>query len=170
LKLTAIAQTETTLTQLETNLPVGRVVIHTSPDEKSFDRRAASTPLRNGDVIVVPKKPNYVVVQGQIFNPTAVGFVAGRSANWYLGQAGGFTQLADKKAAFVIRADGSVLAAKNNNGKMWSGNPMDSVLMPGDMIVVPERAPNIGSRNWLPLIQTAQVATSVVLAIAYIHP
>jgi protein involved in polysaccharide export with SLBB domain len=170
LKLTAIAQTETTLTQLQTNLPVGRVVIHTSPDEKSFDRRAEATPLRNGDVIVVPKKPNYVVVQGQIFNPTAVGFVAGRSANWYLGQAGGFTQLADKKAAFVIRADGSVLAAKNNNSKMWSGNPMDSVLMPGDMIVVPERAPNIGSRNWLPLIQSAQVATSVVLAIAYIHP
>jgi protein involved in polysaccharide export with SLBB domain len=170
LKLTAIAQTETTLTQLQMNLPVGRVVIHTSPDEKSFDRRAEATPLRNGDVIVVPKKPNYVVVQGQIFNPTAVGFVAGRSANWYLGQAGGFTQLADKKAAFVIRADGSVLAAKNNNSKMWSGNPMDSVLMPGDMIVVPERAPNIGSRNWLPLIQSAQVATSVVLAIAYIHP
>lgn len=170
LKLTAIAQTETTLTQLQTNLPVGRVVIHTSPDAKSFDRRAESTPLRNGDVIIVPKKPNYVVVQGQIFNPTAVGFVTGRSANWYLGQAGGFTQLADKKAAFVIRADGSVLAAKNNNSKMWSGNPMDSVLMPGDMIVVPERAPNIGSRNWLPLIQSAQVATSVVLAIAYIHP
>jgi len=170
LKLTAIAQTETTLTQLQTNLPVGRVVIHTSPDEKSFDRRAAGTPLRNGDVIIVPKKPNYVVVQGQIFNPTAVGFVAGRSANWYLGQAGGFTQLADKKAAFVIRADGSVLSAKNNNSSMWSGNPMDSVLMPGDMIVVPERAPNIGSRNWIPLIQSAQVATSVVLAIAYIHP
>jgi protein involved in polysaccharide export with SLBB domain len=170
LKLTAIAQTETTLTQLQTNLPVGRVVIHTAPDAKSFDRRAESTPLRNGDVIIVPKKPNYVVVQGQLFNPTAVGFVAGRSANWYLGQAGGYTQLADKKAAFVIRADGSVLAAKNNNSKMWSGNPMDSVLMPGDMIVVPERAPNIGSRNWTPLIQSAQVATSVVLAIAYIHP
>ena len=170
LKLTAIAQTETTLTQLQTNLPVGRVVIHASPDEKSFDRSAELTPLRNGDVIIVPKKPNYVVVQGQIFNPTAVGFVAGRSANWYLGQAGGFTQLADKKAAFVIRADGSVLAAKNNNSSLWSGNPMDSVLMPGDMIVVPEKAPNIGSRNWIPLIQSAQVATSVVLAIAYIKP
>lgn len=170
LKLTAIAQTETTLTQLETNLPVGRVVLHAMPDEKSFERRATSTPLRNGDVIVVPKKPNYVVVQGQVFNATAVGFVAGRSANWYLGQAGGFTQLADKKAAFVIRADGSVLAAKNNNSSLWSGNSMDSVLMPGDMIVVPERAPNIGGRNWIPLIQTAQVATSVAIAVAYLKP
>jgi protein involved in polysaccharide export with SLBB domain len=170
LKLTAIAQTETTLTQLQTNLPVGRVVIHASPDEKLFQRSAQATPLRNGDVIVVPKKPNYIVVQGQVFNPTAVGFVAGRSANWYLGQAGGLTQLADKKAAFVIRADGSVLAAKNNSSSVWSGNPLDSALMPGDLIVVPERAARIGSRNWIPLIQSAQVATSVAIAVAYLKP
>jgi polysaccharide export outer membrane protein len=170
LKLTAIAQTETTLTQLQTNLPVGRVVIHASPDEKLFQRSAQATPLRNGDVIVVPKKPNYIVVQGQVFNPTAVGFVAGRSANWYLGQAGGLTQLADKKAAFVIRADGSVLAAKNNSSSVWSGNPLDSVLMPGDLIVVPEKAARIGTRNWIPLIQSAQVATSVAIAVAYLKP
>jgi protein involved in polysaccharide export with SLBB domain len=169
LKLTAIAQTDTTLTQLETHLPVGRVVLSGTLDEKSFDRSAAETPLRNGDVILVPKKPNYVVVQGQVFNSTAVGYVSGRSANWYLGQAGGFTELADKKAIFVIRADGSVLAAKNNR-TMWSGDPMDAVLMPGDVIVVPEKAPNIGNRNWTPLMQSAQVATSIALAVAYLRP
>ncbi len=79
------------------------------------------------------------------------------------------TQLADKDAVFVIRADGSVLAAKNNN-TMWSGDPMDAVLLPGDSIVVPERAPRIGTRNWAPLIQAAQVATSVVLAVGYLRP
>jgi protein involved in polysaccharide export with SLBB domain len=169
LKLTAIAQTDTALTQLETYLPVGRVVIPGALDEKSFDRTSGETPLRNGDVILVPKKPNYVVVQGQVFNGTAVGYVQGRSANWYLGQAGGFTELADKKAVFVIRADGSVLAAKNNH-PMWAGDPMDAVLMPGDVIVVPEKAPKIGNRNWVPLMQTAQVATSVALAVAYLRP
>ena len=169
LKLTAIAQTDTALTQLETYLPVGRVVIPGALDEKSFDRTSGETPLRNGDVILVPEKPNYVVVQGQVFNGTAVGYVQGRSANWYLGQAGGFTELADKKAVFVIRADGSVLAAKNNH-PMWAGDPMDAVLMPGDVIVVPEKAPKIGNRNWVPLMQTAQVATSVALAVAYLRP
>ncbi|HTQ96278.1 MAG TPA: SLBB domain-containing protein [Candidatus Acidoferrum sp.] len=168
-KLTAIAQTETALTQLETHLPVGRVVLNGTLDEKSFDRTAGQTPLRNGDVILVPKKPNYVMVQGQVFNGTAVGYVPGRSGNWYLGQAGGYTQLADKKAAFVIRADGSVLAAKNNR-TVWSGDPLDAVLMPGDVIVVPEKAPKIGNRNWMPLLQTAQVATSVALAVAYLKP
>ena len=169
LKLTAVAQSETALTQLETHLPAGRVVLQGTLDEKSFEQSAAQTPLRNGDVILVPKKPNYVVVQGQVFNGTAVGYVPGRSANWYLGQAGGFTELADKKATFVIRADGSVLAAKNNRG-MWDGNPMDAVLMPGDVIVVPEKAPKVAARNFTPLMQTAQVATSIALAVAYLKP
>jgi protein involved in polysaccharide export with SLBB domain len=168
-KLTAIAQTETTLTQLETRLPVGRVVVHGSLDEKSFEHTAQETPLRSGDVITVPKKPSYVAVEGQVFNTTAVGFVPGRSAKWYLSQAGGLTQLADKKAVFVIRADGSVLAAKNNHS-LWSGDPMDAVLMPGDLIVVPERAPKVGSRNLTPLMQSAQAATSVALAVAYLKP
>ena len=47
---------------------------------------------------------------------------------------------------------------------------LSTALLPGDAIVVPERAPKIGSRNWTPLIQTAQVATSVVLAVAYFKP
>ncbi len=168
-KLTAIAQTETTLTQLETNLPVGRVVIQASPNLKSFEEGAANTPLRTGDVVTIPKKANYVLVNGQVFNATAVGYVSGRSANWYLSQAGGLTQLADKKAVFVVRANGSVLAAKNNSG-LWSGDPLNSVLMPGDSVVVPEKAPRIGSRNWTTLIQSAQVATSVAIAVAYLKP
>jgi protein involved in polysaccharide export with SLBB domain len=169
LKLTAIAQTETTLTQLETHLPVGRVVLNGTLDEKSFDRYAGQTPLRNGDIILVPKKPNYIVIQGQVYNSTAVGYVPGRSANWYLGQAGGLTPLADKKAVFVIRADGSVIGSKNNHS-LWSGDPLSAELMPGDMVVVPEKPPKIASRNWTPLIQAAQVATSIGLAIAYLHP
>ncbi len=168
-KLTAIAQTETTLTQLQTNLPIGRVVVHASPDPKSFQKAAGDTPLRNGDTILVPKKANYVVVTGQVFSAAAIGFVPGRSAKWYLGQAGGLTQLADKSAVFVIHANGSILAAKNNSS-MWSGDPLTAVLLPGDSIVVPEKAPKIGTRNWLPLLQAAQVATSVALAVAYFKP
>jgi protein involved in polysaccharide export with SLBB domain len=168
-KLAAIAQTETTLTQLQTTLPVGRVVIQSSPDLKAFEKSAANTPLRKGDVVVVPKKANYVLVNGQVFNATAIGYVPDRSAKWYLGQAGGLTQLADKNAVFVIRANGSVLTAKNNS-TMWSGDPMSAMLLPGDSIVVPEKPPKIAVRNWAPLIQAAQVASSIALAVVYTHP
>jgi polysaccharide export outer membrane protein len=171
-KLTAVAQTETTLQQLEAAPPTGRVVVHIPSNLKtldSFAKTPADITLQDGDELIVPKKTNYVVVGGQVYNPTAVSYLPGKSAKWYLSQAGGITQMADKSAAFVIRADGSVLAAKNNSN-FWSGDPLNAVLKPGDSIVVPEKAPKIAPRNWAPILQAAQVASSVALTVAYIHP
>jgi hypothetical protein len=78
--------------------------------------------------------------------------------------------MADKKAVFVIRADGSVISAKNNSSGWWSGDPLSASLRPGDTVVVPEKAPKIGGVNWTAVMQTAQVLSSVALAVAYIHP
>jgi protein involved in polysaccharide export with SLBB domain len=168
-KLTAISQTQTTLDQLEAAPPPGRVVVHIRPDVSYWRNTAADIPVRDGDVLVIPKSANYVTVTGQVFNPTAVATLPGRSAKWYLSQAGGVTAIADKKAVFVIRADGSVIAAKNNNGGLWGSDPMSATLRAGDTIVVPEKAPKIGGRNWAPIMQSAQLAASVALAVAYIH-
>jgi protein involved in polysaccharide export with SLBB domain len=168
-KLSAIAQADTALHQLEATPPVGRVVIHIPADPKKLARTPADTTMRDGDVLIIPKRANYVVVSGQVFNPTAVSYLPGRSAKWYLSQSGGFTQIADKSGVFVVRADGSVLSAKNNS-LFWLGDPMNAVLKPGDSIVVPEKAPKVAPRNWTTLLQAAQVASSVALTVAYIHP
>jgi protein involved in polysaccharide export with SLBB domain len=168
-KLTAIAQTETALTQLESTAPVGRVVVRVQPDISRWRDTAADVPLRDGDVLLIPKRENYVMVSGQVFNQTAISYRPGRSARWYLSQAGGLTQIADKDGVFVVRADGSVIAAKNNSG-WWAGNPLSTALKPGDSIVVPEKTPRIGTRNWTTALQAAQIATSVALTIAYIKP
>ena len=168
-KLTAIAQTDTTLQQLETLAPAGRVVIHIPSDLNRLAKTPADIPLSDGDVLIIPKKTNYVLVGGQVFNPTAVSYMPGKSAKWYLSQSGGVTQIADRSAVFVIRADGSVLAAKNNSG-VWHGDPLNAVLKPGDSIIVPEKAPKLAPRNWATILQAAQVASSAALTIAYIHP
>jgi protein involved in polysaccharide export with SLBB domain len=123
--------------------------------------------LREGDVLVIPKKTGYILVNGQVFNPAAIAYHADRSANWYLSQAGGLTQLADKKATFVVRADGSVISAKNNSG-WFSGDPLNSVLRPGDTVVVPERALNVGGKNWTAILQFAQIASSAAITGAYL--
>jgi protein involved in polysaccharide export with SLBB domain len=169
-KLTAIAQTETTLAQLEATAPIGRVVVHIPPDLSHWKNSAADVALRDGDVLLIPKKANYVMVSGQVYNQTAISYRPGRSAQWYLSQAGGLTQIGDKDAVFVVRADGSVIAAKNNSAGWWSGNPLSAALKPGDSIVVPEKTPKIGSRNWATTLQAAQVATSVALTVAYFKP
>jgi len=171
-KMQAIAQSDTALKQLEATAPIGRVVIHIPADLKdpvSFANTPADVSLRNGDQLIIPKRSNYILVGGQVYNPTAVGYLPGKSAKWYLSQAGGLTQVADKNAAFVIRADGSVLSAKNSSG-FWSGDPMNTVLRAGDSIVVPEKAPKLASRNYATLFQAAQVASSVALTVAYFHP
>jgi protein involved in polysaccharide export with SLBB domain len=168
-KLTAISQAETALQQLEATAPIGRVVVHIPADTKKYAKSSSDVALRDGDELFIPKKMSYVMVEGQVFNATAINYVPGRSAKWYLSQAGGVTQIADKKAVFVLRADGSVLAAKNNSG-MWSGDPLTAVLKPGDSIVVPEMAPKIASRNWPILLQSAQVASSIALTVAYFRP
>ncbi len=171
-KLTAIAETDTTLQQLETTGPLGRVVVHLPPDDEhfaTFAKSPADVQLRNGDELIIPKKNNYVMVSGQVLNPTAVSFLPGKSARWYLSQAGGLTQIAAKKGVFVVRADGSVISARNNSA-LWSGDPLSAVLKPGDSIIVPENAPRIGTRNWASVLQAAQVASSLALTVAYIHP
>jgi len=169
-KLTAIAKTETALQQLEETAPIGRVVIHIPADTRklaTLARTPADIQLRDGDELIIPKKANYILVRGQVFNPTAVAQIPGKNARWYLSQAGGLTQIADKSAVFVIRADGSVVS---KNASVWSGDPMGVVLRAGDSIVVPEKAPKVAPRNWGTLLQAAQVATSVAIAVSYLHP
>ena len=144
-------------------------MVHIQPDVQQWRNTSADIALRDGDVLVIPKKANYVMVSGQVFNPTAISYRPGRSAKWYLNQAGGLTQMADKKAVFVVRADGSVISSQNNSG-WWSGDPLNAELRPGDSIVVPEKAPKIGTRNWATALQAAQLATSVALTIAYFKP
>jgi protein involved in polysaccharide export with SLBB domain len=150
-------QWESTLINLEQNRPVGRVTIQISSDIRRWQNTAADIELRGGDILTVPKRPSYVLVAGQVYNPTAVSYRPGRSAKWYLSQSGGPTSLANKKAIFVVRADGSVAGGSSG---WWKGSSFDEVLMPGDMIVVPERAIG-GGPNWPVILQAAQLATSI---------
>jgi polysaccharide export outer membrane protein len=156
-KETALAQYETTLTQLNANPPEGRVDIRISDRVDRWRNTSADVEVRAGDTLTIPKRPSFVMVTGQVFNATAVSYRPGRSAKWYLSQSGGPTTLANKKAIFVIRADGSVIGGK---GSLLGGDPLDAALRPGDTVVVPEKAIG-GGPNWQNLFTSAQIASSI---------
>jgi protein involved in polysaccharide export with SLBB domain len=157
-KENALRQYQNALTQLGTNTPIGRVTMRISPDMNRWKNTAADVEVRAGDTLVIPKRPSFVMVTGQVFNPTAVSYRPGKSAKWYLSQSGGPTAVANKKAIFVIRADGSVIGAKEG---LWSGPSLSAVLQPGDTVVVPEKAIG-GGVQWQTLFLATQVASSVV--------
>jgi polysaccharide biosynthesis/export protein len=157
----ALAQYQTTLEQLSANPPVGRVAIQISGPIDHWRNSSADVEVRAGDTVTIPKKPSYVMVTGQVLNPTAVTYRPGQSAKWYLSQSGGPTQVADKKGVFVIRADGSVVGSSES---LWTGRSLGVVLRPGDTVVVPEKA-YAGPRNWINLFTGAQVAAAVTTAV-----
>jgi len=138
----------------------GRLVIRISPDISKWENTAADIEMRAGDVLQIPKRPTFVMVGGQVFNSTAISYVQGKPADWYLRQAGGPTQMANKKGIFILRMDGSVAGRGDSFGGMWKGNVLSTHLRPGDSIVVPEKISG-GSMFWKNLMAGAQLASSM---------
>lgn len=155
----AYQQWQVALDNLTAYPPTGRLTIRISKDIHHWANTASDIEVREGDVLIIPKRPAQVMVTGQVYNSTAVGYRPNKTAKWYLSQAGGPTKLADKGAAFVIRADGSVISP-NSGGSMWVGHPMGSVLQAGDMVVVPEKAIG-GGVDWSVILQGATLASSI---------
>lgn len=117
--------------------PNGRLLIHISPDIEKWENTIIDIEVRPADALIIPKKPNFVLVAGQVYSPTAISFSPGRHASWYLRQAGGPTGFASKKDIFVVRANGAVVG--RSSGQWWTGNALNTVLLPGDTVYVPEK-------------------------------
>ena len=160
----ALQQWHATLDQLENTPPAGRLVIHISKNVRKWAGTPADVEVRAGDTLLIPKTPTYVMVNGQVYNPTAISYRPGKSAGWYLRQAGGPTNMANRKAVFVVRADGSV-AGGIGGGEWFSGNVLSTELRPGDMVFVPEKALG-GSPAWKNTIQAAQLMSSIAIAVS----
>ena len=96
-KKSAMQQWQDTLEQLSANPPLGRVTIRISSQDRSLEKHPGRHRSPGGRYLIVPKRPSYVMVTGQVFNPTAVSFRPGKSAKWYLSQSGGPTQSATRK-------------------------------------------------------------------------
>jgi protein involved in polysaccharide export with SLBB domain len=160
-KEAALNQWHAALEKLQSVPPSGRLAIRIGNDIRRWANTSADIPVRAGDVIYIPKKPNFVMVDGSVYNPTAVAYRPGKGAGWYLQQAGGPTNMANKKAIFVIRADGFVAGG---SGGMLSGGVLHTALEPGDLVMVPEKAYS-GTTKWKATLESAQLAYAVGIAV-----
>lgn len=169
---TALLQTmseekEHVLTALRAQPASGRLVIKISPEIDRWQNTAADIELRAGDVLTIPRRPSFVLISGQVHNPAAITWTPGRNAGWYLQQAGGPTDLADRKEIYVIRANGSV-AGQGSGAGWWKGTALSVVPRPGDTLVVPEKIIT-GSSAWKNALTTAQFVSSMAIAAAAVH-
>jgi protein involved in polysaccharide export with SLBB domain len=153
------------ITSLRSHPASGRLVVNISPDIGKWENTSADIEMRAGDTLVIPKRPNFVMVSGQVYNSTAISYVPGRDVGWYLRKAGGSTPYGNKKYMYVFRADGSVVVPREAEG-IWMGrNFMSLRMQPGDTIFVPEKIIG-GSPVWQNILGMAQIMSAATLPLA----
>ncbi len=108
---------------------LGRIAGDFSP----FSNSSEETILFDGDKVVIPKVSNVITVLGAVLNPIAFEFEEDLSIQSAISKAGGFQQYADKKRAYIIKADGLV---KRSSRNIFVGN---TDLQPGDTVVIPRK-------------------------------
>jgi len=136
------------------------MVIHISADIDSWSNTPADIELRRGDVLTIPKTPGFVLVTGQVYNATALTYIPGKSASWYLSRAGGSNASANRKEIFVIRANGTVVGRRS--GRFLDGDVLSTKLDPGDVVVVPQKIMG-GTLFWRNLLTAGQLVASTAL-------
>jgi protein involved in polysaccharide export with SLBB domain len=106
----------------------GRIVLNINSNNLAEIPPEYNLEIKDGDQIIIPYKPQHVVVMGEVSNQSAIAFLPGQTPEYYIDQVGGFTKDARKKSAYLIRASGRTEAIKSFN--TLAVNPGDSIIIP----------------------------------------
>ncbi len=89
-------QRQEVLAALRTQPVPGRVLIKISADIGQWQNTPADIVLRARDRLVIPKRPDFVLVSGQVYNPMGITYRPRKDAGWYLAQVRGAMRYGDK--------------------------------------------------------------------------
>jgi protein involved in polysaccharide export with SLBB domain len=149
------------LEKMRNSRPTGRMVVDLnkallSPgSDRDFE-------LQPGDRLVVDKRPDYVNVLGEVYNPTALLVEQGRRVDYYLDLVGGATETAEKDQIYLVKANGTVIS-KSQEGfwglanwdaanHRWSlGSFENTKVDAGDTIIVPKK---VEKYPWLRVVKS----------------
>jgi polysaccharide biosynthesis/export protein len=134
------AQQEAVIAQLHRAKASGRVALPVRPKDRSLTDMPDMA-MEDSDRLTIPHMPSTVSVVGNVYNAGSFIFDPHNTAGTYLELAGKGKPSSDMKHAFVLRANGVVVAANNVNG-FFSGAKFERLRMyPGDQIIVPYKIP-----------------------------
>lgn len=140
------------LLRKRTERNLGRIALELPETLEELERSKANILLEDGDEILVPSRPGYILVLGDVYNPVALPYQRGMAVKDYLEMVGGPTRGADTKDIYVIKANGRVISQRTYGKPFFLGaSLMGYKLEEGDAIVVPTKVkvPVL----WRPLIR-----------------
>jgi len=104
--------------------------------------------LKPGDRLIIPEYDNTIKINGAVMYPNTVLYKKGEKVSYYINQAGGYSDLAEKKRAYIVYMNGTVTKAK--------GSSKDAI-QPGCEIIVPSKE----RKEKMTLAETISIGTSV---------
>ncbi|MDR2692690.1 MAG: SLBB domain-containing protein [Chitinispirillales bacterium] len=111
--------------------------------------------LEPQDQIIIPKKDNFVYISGSVRSPGAYLFIPGKDSRYYVTQAGGFSNNADRTNVQVFLKYGDAVQGIEPR-----------CVEPGSVIIVPASVQNkFLTQVLLPIISTLATTIGVGLAI-----
>jgi protein involved in polysaccharide export with SLBB domain len=153
----ALTVGQSLLSQLRGARAVGRLVIDLPKTMRAEPNSQEDLILRDGDMLVVPRRPQEVTVIGEVQSPTSHLYREELSRDDYISASGGSTRKADTGSIYVVRADGSVVA---HGGNRWFRSGGHIAMKPGDTVVVPL------DTERLPALPFWQAVTSILYNVA----
>ena len=130
----ALAIGQQLIQQLRNTKPVGRLVIDVDKVMNGRPGGPGDVLLRNGDMLLIPKKTQEVTILGEVQGPTSHIYRVGLSRDDYIAMSGGTTQKADRKRIYIVRANGDIVTGGRSG---WFRRSQAIEIRPGDTIVVP---------------------------------
>lgn len=171
--LKALTSKKMLLEKMRSSEPTGRMIVDL---EKVVYEPGSDQDLKvqPGDRLIVKKRPDYVNVLGEVYNPTALLVTGKRSAGYYLNQVGGVTDNAEDDQMYLVKANGTVIS-KSQEGfwgianwdvenHRWSlGSFNDLEVKAGDTIIVPKK---VEKYPWLRIVKSITEITFQIAATA----
>lgn len=154
-KEVAIAEGRALLQQMRAAKATGRMVINVNA---LLDvREGYDIVVQPGDKLVIPQRPDEVTVLGEVHYPTSHLHVASHSRNEYIRLSGGVTERGNKRAIYVVHADGSVSPPSR-----WFANSVE--ISPGDTVIVPLKVDRVSNLKLFTDISTVLFQLAVTAA------
>ncbi|WP_176963182.1 SLBB domain-containing protein [Mariprofundus sp. NF] len=158
-KQRGLSSAENVLEALLDLKPQGRLLI--DMDNKGKLRAGSTLKLIDGDTLLIPKRPDQVMVMGEVYNQTAMLYRQNMDKDDLIDLAGGMTAMADNSRAYIIRANGYV-----ESGSGWRSN---SEIYPGDTVVVPQKLETFNALDsaldWSKVLMQTAIFTASMVAL-----
>lgn len=104
--------------------------------------------LKPGDRLIIPEYDNTISINGAVMYPNTVLYKKDKKISYYIEQAGGYSDLAEKKKAYIVYMNGTLAKVKGSN---------KNAIQPGCKIIVPSKE----RKEKMTLAETISIGTSI---------